>query len=145
MPHYTSDYQIDITRYYISANHVVKNSQYLVHSWTYIYHHYSSSGLLQASIGHTRLSSHTTVESDHANHSLPSLVDISKTSNTRGSAGRLGQMERQMLNIEGHVAPLVVPPDSTHLPPLTQQRSSHSALPPRHTWPITSDMLEFIK
>ena len=104
------------------------------------------SGLLQASTGHFRHSSSHTSDmlAGDGSPSLPSLVDISKNSGSRGIAGKLGQMERQMLNIQGHVAPMVFPPDPTHLPPLVQQKSSHSALPPCTAWPITAEMLDSI-
>ncbi|CAI8013839.1 Coiled-coil domain-containing protein 83 [Geodia barretti] len=104
-----------------------------------------SIGLLRASTGHTRISSSHAVGDSGASPSLPSLVDVSKnTTTSSGTAGRLGQVERQTLHIRGGVAPLALPPDSTHLPPLAQQRSCHSALPPRGTWPVTADMLDSI-
>ncbi|CAI8040836.1 Coiled-coil domain-containing protein 83 [Geodia barretti] len=104
-----------------------------------------SIGLLRASTGHTRISSSHAMGDSGASPSLPSLVDVSKnTTTSSGTAGRLGQVERQTLHIRGCVAPLALPPDSTHLPPLAQQRSCHSALPPRGTWPVTADMLDSI-
>lgn len=105
-------------------------------------HYYS--GLLQASTGQSR-PPHTAATSDECARgtpSLPSLVDIGKNINTRSVGGQLGQIERQMLNIKGQIAPLVLPPETTHLPPLTQQK--YSLLPRKGTWPITAEMLHSI-
>ena len=105
--------------------------------------HYCS-GLLQASTGQSR-PPHTAATSDECARgtpSLPSLVDIGKNINTRSVGGQLGQIERQMLNVKGQTAPLVLPPDTTHLPPLTQQK--YSLLPSKGNWPITAEMLNSI-
>ena len=74
------------------------------------------SGLLQVSTGHTQYSSSHTGDmlAGDGSPSLPSLVNISKNSGSRGIAGKLGQMERQMLNIR-HVALMALPPDATHI------------------------------
>ena len=95
-------------------------------------------------MGQTRVT-HTAsaagIGDQHGSPSLPSLVDVSKNTASRGAGGQFGLMEQQMLNIRGQQSVLALPPDSVHLPPLVQQKCSHSALPTRTSWPITADML----
>ena len=95
---------------------------------------------LQASTGGNR-----TYASHHPESTvgspLPSLVDINKCTDNRGPGGQLGQMERQLLNVQGSSAPMEVPPDTLHLPPIALHRSSGSGVPTGTSWPITSNML----
>ena len=56
----------------------------------------------------------------------------------------MGQIELQLLTVEGARAPLAIPPETVHLPPLEEQRSTHTALPPRTSWPVTTNMLKSI-
>ena len=60
----------------------------------------------------------------------------------QGPGGQLGQMELQLLWVEGLRAPLAMPPETLHLPPIEEQRCSHTALPPRTSWPVTNTMLK---
>lgn len=59
----------------------------------------------------------------------------------QGPGGQLGQMELQLLWVEGLRAPLAMPPETLHLPPIEEQRCSHTALPSRTSWPVTNTML----
>ena len=54
----------------------------------------------------------------------------------------MGQIELQLLTVEGARVPLAIPPETVHLPPLEEQRSTHTALPPRTSWPVTVNMLK---
>lgn len=69
---------------------------------------------------------------------------ITYMSYLQGPGGQLGQMELQLLWVEGLRAPLATPPETLHLPPIEEQRCSHTALPPRTSWPVTNTMLKSI-
>lgn len=63
-------------------------------------------------------------------------------SHLQGPGGQLGQMELQLLSVEGARVSLTIPPETVHLPPIEEQCCTHTALPPRTSWPVTSTMLK---
>ena len=54
------------------------------------------------------------------------------------------QVEMKLLAVQGSKAPFNFPPDTFHLPPIEEQRSAHTALPPRTNWPISYSMLKSV-
>lgn len=60
----------------------------------------------------------------------------------KGQGGR--QVEMKLLTVQGSKAPFNFPPDTFHLPPIEEQRSAHTALPPRTNWPISYSMLKSV-
>ena len=56
--------------------------------------------------------------------------------------GQAGMLEMKMLCLRGHKAPFSIHPETLHLPPLHQQRHSHSSLSARTNWPVTNKMLK---
>ena len=54
------------------------------------------------------------------------------------------QAETKLLAVQGSKAPFSFPPDTFHLPPIEEQRISHTALPPRTNWPVSYSMLKSV-
>ncbi len=53
-------------------------------------------------------------------------------------------METKLLAVQGSQAPFNLPPETFHLPPIEEQKSAHTALPPRTNWPISYSMLKSV-
>lgn len=62
----------------------------------------------------------------------------------QGPGGQVGQLEMKMLSVQGSKALFNHPPDTVHLPPIEEQRNSHTALPKRTNWPISYSMLKSV-